>query len=74
MESRTTDRTVSLMVELPEELLDSLQGFLEARTGWEQDRVFEAAIALFLMQNGVNQRQVNQVYLDNVFGCWGYAV
>ena len=69
MENQKTNRTVSLMVELPEELLDPLQGFLEARTGWEQDRVFGAAIALFLMQNGVNQRQVNRVYLDNVFGC-----
>ncbi|MEL6385564.1 MAG: DUF2811 domain-containing protein [Cyanobacteria bacterium J06626_18] len=69
MENRTTPPTVSLMVEIPEELRDSLQGFLEARTGWEQDRVFGAAIALFLMQNGVNQRQVNRVYLDNVFGC-----
>ncbi|MEM9007106.1 MAG: DUF2811 domain-containing protein [Cyanobacteria bacterium P01_F01_bin.86] len=69
MESRTTAQTVSLRVEIPEELLDSLQGFLEARTGWEQDRVFGAAIALFLMQNGVNQRQINRVYLDNVFGC-----
>ncbi len=68
MENRKTDRTVSLMVELPEELCDSLQGFLAARTGWEQDRVFGAAVALFLMQNGVNQRQVNRVYLDNVFG------
>ncbi|MEO1297223.1 MAG: DUF2811 domain-containing protein [Cyanobacteria bacterium J06636_16] len=69
MVSRTAARTVSLSIEIPEELLDSLQGFLEARTGWEQDRVFGAAIALFLMQNGVNQRQVNRVYLDNVFGC-----
>ncbi|MEM9153053.1 MAG: DUF2811 domain-containing protein [Cyanobacteria bacterium P01_F01_bin.3] len=69
MTSRTTAQTVSLSVEIPEELQDALQGFLEARTGWEQDRVFGAAIALFLMQNGVNQRQVNRVYLDNVFGC-----
>ena len=69
MTSRTTAQTISLSIEIPEELLDSLQGFLEARTGWEQDRVLGAAIALFLMQNGVNQRQVNRVYLDNVFGC-----
>ena len=69
MASRITAQTVSLSVEIPEELLDSLQGFLAARTGWEQDRVFSAAVALFLMQNGVNQRQVNRVYLDNVFGC-----
>ncbi|MEM1281677.1 MAG: DUF2811 domain-containing protein [Cyanobacteria bacterium P01_H01_bin.152] len=64
-----TSQTVRLTVEMPEELLDALQGFLATRSGWEQDRVFGAAVALFLMQNGVNQRQVNRVYLDNVFGC-----
>ncbi|MEO1404635.1 MAG: DUF2811 domain-containing protein [Cyanobacteria bacterium J06635_1] len=64
-----TPQKVSLMVELPEELLDSLQSFLGTHTGWDQDRVFCAAMALFLMQNGMNQRQVGQLYLDSLFGC-----
>ncbi|MEM9907944.1 MAG: DUF2811 domain-containing protein [Cyanobacteria bacterium P01_D01_bin.44] len=63
-----TPQKVSLMVEIPEELLDSLQSFLGTHTGWDQDRVVCAAMALFLMQNGMNQRQVSRFYLDSLFG------
>ncbi|NEP18475.1 MAG: DUF2811 domain-containing protein [Leptolyngbya sp. SIO4C1] len=62
-------KTVSLTVEIPEELLDSLQGFLETHTAWDQDRVFCAAMSLFLIQNGMNQQQVSRLYLDSLFGC-----
>ena len=68
MEIGIAPQTVRLMVELPEELMDSLQGFLMTHTEWEQDRVLGAAMALFLMQNGMNQKQVKQFYLDSLFG------
>lgn len=69
MEVRMAAQKVSLMVEVPEELLDSLQSFLGTHTEWDQDRIFCAATALFLLQNGMNQRQVSRFYLDSLFGC-----
>lgn len=62
---------ISLLVELPESLHGSLVGFLEARPDWDQDRVFSAAISLFLLQNRSpeqgNDRQTARIYLDSIF-------
>jgi Protein of unknown function (DUF2811) len=42
---------ISLLVEIPEALHYSLGSFLESRPDWDQDRVFSAAISLFLLQS-----------------------
>ena len=64
-----TTATVSLMVEVPEALHLSMQDYLNTHELWSQGRVMQAALSLFLMQNGVNQPHVNQLYLDSLFGC-----
>jgi len=61
-------QTVSLSVEIPEELHASIQQYLDVHSGWGQDRLFCAALSLFLMQNGVTHRQVSRIYLDSLFG------
>ncbi|MGB7088104.1 MAG: DUF2811 domain-containing protein [Phormidesmis sp.] len=61
-------QSVSLSVEIPEELYTSVQHYLDVHSGWSQDRLFCAAISLFLMQNGVTKRQVSRIYLDSLFG------
>ena len=35
--------TVSILAEIPEELHETLKGYLEAHPDWDQDRVFTAA-------------------------------
>jgi hypothetical protein len=67
--------TVSLLIEVPEVLHDALKNYLELRPDWDQDRVFTAALSLFLLQNrGTDaapessyQRQASRVYLDTLF-------
>ncbi len=61
--------TISLMVEIPEELHQSMQSYLETHELWSQERMMQAALSLFLLQNGVNQPHVNSLYLDSLFGC-----
>lgn len=61
--------TVSLMIEIPETLHQSIQDYLNTHDLWSQERVMQAALSLFLMQNSVNQPQVNRLYLDSLFGC-----
>ena len=61
--------TVSLMIEIPESLYLSMQDYLNTHELWSQERMMQAALSLFLMQNGVNQPQVNRLYLDSLFGC-----
>jgi predicted TPR repeat methyltransferase len=58
---------ISLNVEVPEELHAALQSYVETHPAWSQHRVFCAALSLFLMQNGVTDRQINRLYLDTVF-------
>ncbi len=64
-----TTATVSLMVEVPESLHLSMQDYLNNHDLWSQERVMQAALSLFLMQNGVNHPHVNRLYLDSLFGC-----
>ena len=49
--------TVSILAEIPEELHETLKSYLESHPDWDQDRVFAAALSLFLLQNGGSDRQ-----------------
>lgn len=58
---------VSLRAEVPEALLLSMRGFIDAHPNWDQYRLFQAALAGFLVQNGVQSREVTRCYLANMF-------
>jgi len=58
---------ISVVSDIPEELFDSLQSYLESHPEWDQDRVFAAALSLFLLQNGDSDRRAARVYLDTLF-------
>jgi hypothetical protein len=59
--------TVSMRAEVPEPLLQSMQGFIEAHPNWDQYRLVQAALAGFLVQNGVQTREITRCYLANLF-------
>ncbi|MEL6224959.1 MAG: DUF2811 domain-containing protein [Cyanobacteria bacterium J06626_14] len=67
--------TVSILAEIPEDLHESLSHYLETHPDWDQDRVFSAALSLFLLQNGTSTtldatrsyRRTARVYLDALF-------
>nr|WP_290228137.1 DUF2811 domain-containing protein [Trichocoleus desertorum] len=59
--------TVSILAEIPEALHESLSYYLESHPDWDQDRVFAAALSLFLLQNGDGDRRAARVYLDTLF-------
>ena len=67
--------TVSILAEIPEELHKSLKNYLETHPNWDQDRVFAAALSLFLLQNNKEQaseisqsyRTCARVYLETLF-------
>lgn len=68
------DTHISLLVEIPEVLHESLRGYLEMRPDWDQDRVITAALSLFLLQNQseaspekLHHRQASRIYLDALF-------
>ncbi|EKV03472.1 Protein of unknown function (DUF2811) [Leptolyngbya sp. PCC 7375] len=65
----TAPVTVTLMVEIPEDLHLSIKDYLDTHEMWSQERMMQAALSLFLLQNGVNQPHINRLYLDSLFGC-----
>ncbi len=59
--------TVSILAEIPETLHESLKAYLETHPDLDQDRVFTAAVSLFLIQNSSNDRRAARAYLDSLF-------
>jgi hypothetical protein len=67
--------SVSILAEIPEDLHQSLKSYLDTHPDWDQDRVFAAALSLFLLQNGdsntpeasQNYRRAARVYLETLF-------
>ncbi len=66
---------ISVLAEIPEELHESLGNYLENHPTWDLDRVFAAALSLFLLQNessrthqdSQNYRACARVYLETLF-------
>jgi hypothetical protein len=58
---------VSLRAEVPEPLLEAMRQFIERHPNWDQYRLFQAALAGFLVQNGIRNRDVTRCYLANLF-------
>ena len=59
--------TISILAEIPEDLHQSLKSYLDTHPTWDQDRVFSAALSLFLLQNSGGDRRASRVYLDSLF-------
>lgn len=67
--------SVSILAEIPEALHESLANYLETHPTWDQDRVFAAALSLFLLQNedgrdnqaSESYRACARVYLETIF-------
>ena len=60
---------VSTVVEIPEELHQASQQYLATHEQWRQERMMQAALSLFLLQNVANQSEINSLYFDSLFGC-----
>ena len=58
---------VSVVNEFPEDLHQAMREFISSHPNWDQYRLFQAALAGFLVQNGVQNRGVTRCYLANLF-------
>jgi hypothetical protein len=54
--------------ELPNPIEQHIQTFTAQRPDWTQARILNNALALFLLQNGVRDQTVSQIYLQSMFG------
>jgi hypothetical protein len=54
---------ISIFTEIPEQLHESLQQYLDNHPNWDQDRVFATALSLFLLrQESPSQETLSENY------------
>ncbi len=61
-------QVVSFYSELPAPLQVAMTSFIERYPNWDQYRLIQAALAGFLVQNGVQTRPITRLYVGNMFG------
>ncbi|MGC6483225.1 MAG: DUF2811 domain-containing protein [Synechococcus sp.] len=61
------DSVVSFHAELPLPLQQAMTSFIERYPNWDQYRLVQAALAGFLVQNGVESREITRLYVGNMF-------
>ena len=66
------EAVVSFCAELPLPLQEAMTNFIERYPNWDQYRLIQAALAGFLVQNGVETREITRLYICNMFGSKSY--
>ena len=61
------DSVVSFQTEMPLPLQQAMTHFIEGHPNWDQYRLVQAALAGFLVQNGIESREITRVYVGNMF-------
>ena len=67
IDSQLTESLVSFQSELPLPLQEAMTRFIEHHPNWDQYRLVQAALAGFLVQNGIASREITRVYVGNMF-------
>ncbi len=61
------DSIISFQTQVPLALKKAMNSFIERYPNWDQYRLLQAALAGFLVQNGVNSREITRLYIGNMF-------
>ena len=61
------DSIISFQTQVPVAVKKVMTSFIERYPNWDQYRLIQAALAGFLVQNGVNSREITRLYIGNMF-------
>ena len=61
------EELVSFIQEIPTYLKEAMSSFIEEHPNWDQYRLMQAAISGYLLQKGVQSREVNRIYSESMF-------
>ena len=67
-ESLESEDTISFQTKIPKQIQQAMKVFIEEHPNWDQYRLLQAALAGFLIQNGINSRLITRLYIGNMFG------
>ena len=63
-----SEDTISFQTEIPRQIQQAMKCFIEKHPNWDQYRLLQAALAGFLIQNGISSRLITRLYVGNMFG------
>ena len=59
---------ISFQTEIPKSIQQAMNVYIEKHPNWDQYRLLQAALAGFLIQNGISSRLITRLYIGNMFG------
>ena len=59
---------ISFQTEIPQPIQQAMKVYIEKHPKWDQYRLLQAALAGFLIQNGISSRLITRLYIGNMFG------
>ena len=63
-----SEQIISFQTEIPKPIQKAMKTFIEEHPNWDQYRLLQAALAGFLVQNGITSRLITRLYIGNMFG------
>ena len=63
-----SEEIISFQTEIPKPIQQAMKVYIEKHPKWDQYRLLQAALAGFLIQNGINSRLITRLYIGNMFG------
>ena len=63
-----SEDVISFQTEIPKPIQEAMKTFIEKHPNWDQYRLLQAALAGFLIQNGISSRLITRLYIGNMFG------
>ena len=67
-EDLESEDTISFQTEIPRQIQQAMKVYIEKHPNWDQYRLLQAALAGFLIQNGISSRLITRLYIGNMFG------
>ena len=68
LEALESEDTISFQTEIPKQIQLAMKVYIEKHPNWDQYRLLQAALAGFLIQNGISSRLITRLYIGNMFG------
>ena len=63
-----SEDVISFQTEIPKHIQQAMKAYIEKHPNWDQYRLLQAALAGFLIQNGISSRLITRLYIGNMFG------
>ena len=63
-----SEDTISFQTEIPKQIQQAMKVYIEKHPNWDQYRLLQAALAGFLIQNGISASLITRLYIGYMFG------